>query len=195
VDLSQVVNKYIGETEKNLDRAFAAAEESGAILFFDEADALFARRTDVRDANDRYANMETAFLLQRVESHRGLVILATNLRKNFDEAFLRRIQVVAEFRMPEIDERRRIWERHLRGIPCADDVDLDLLARQFKPAGGDIKNAVATARLLSDRDGVVLARNHLAIGLWRELSKSGRIVSPEDFGPMRDVIRTYLGGR
>ena len=195
VDLSQIVNKYIGETEKNLDRAFASAQESGAILFFDEADALFARRTDVRDANDRYANMETAFLLQRVESHRGLVILATNLRKNFDEAFLRRIHVVAEFRMPEVDERRRIWERHLRGVPCEPDVDLDLFARQFKPAGGDIKNAVATARLLADRDGVGVGRDHLAIGLWRELSKSGRIVSPDDFGPMRDIVRTYLGMR
>jgi dephospho-CoA kinase len=195
VDLSQVVNKYIGETEKNLDHVFEIAEDSGSMLFFDEADALFSQRTEVRDANDRYANLETAFLLQRIERHHGLVVMASNLRKNFDPAFLRRIHVVAEFPIPEAAERRRIWARLLSYGPRANELDLDLLARKFAIPGGDIRNAVATARLLAAEDGVPLGDRHLAVGLWRELSKAGRLVSPEDLGPMADAVKRYLGAR
>jgi hypothetical protein len=192
VDLSQVVDKYIGETEKNLETVFSDAESAGAVLFFDEADALFGKRTDVKDAHARYANLETAFLLQRLESHRGLVVLATNLAKNLDDAFLRRIDVVADFPMPGAAERVQIWERHLVREHLAADVDLGLLATRFAIAGGDIRNAVIAALLLAADDGGAVAMRHLVIGLWRELNKAGRLVSPGEFGAWSQHVLTYV---
>ena len=154
IDLAGVVSKYIGETEKNLDRIFAAAEDANAILFFDEADALFGKRSEVRDAHDRYANIEIAYLLQKMEEYDGVAILATNLRSNLDEAFVRRLAFTVHFPFPDEADRRRIW----RGIwpaatPLAADVDLDFLAAQFKLSGGNIKNIALAAAFLAAADG------------------------------------------
>ena len=136
IDLSTVVDKYVGETEKNLDRIFAEAERVNGVLLFDEADALFGKRSDVRDAQDRYANVETAYLLQRMETFEGLAVLTTNLRSNIDEAFARRLDVIVDFPMPEDADRRRLWELHLGpAVPRAGDIDLDFLARSFRIAG------------------------------------------------------------
>jgi AAA+ superfamily predicted ATPase len=191
IDLSAVVDKYIGETEKNLSRAFDEAESTGAILFFDEADALFGKRSQVKDSHDRFANIETAFLLERVERHRGICILASNLRQNLDDAFTRRIRVIAEFPPPGPAERLAIWNLHVVRTELAGDVDLPALAQRFAICGGDINNAAATAVLLAASDGCAVAMRHLAIGVWRELRKAGRLVSPDDFGPWRDAIATY----
>jgi SpoVK/Ycf46/Vps4 family AAA+-type ATPase len=189
VDLSRVVSKYIGETEKNLDALFEEAAAANAILFFDEADALFSRRTEVRDAHDRYANVETGFLLQRMESHPGISILATNLRKNLDDAFLRRLHVVAEFPLPAQEERAAIWRRLLpTEVLSAPSTDVDLLARSFAVSGGDIRNAVMAALLLSARENSQLTMRYLVIGLWRELQKSGRLIDPSHFGPWKSVV-------
>jgi SpoVK/Ycf46/Vps4 family AAA+-type ATPase len=146
IDLSSVVSKYIGETEKNLDRIFRAAEHSSAILFFDEADALFGKRSEVKDAHDRYANVEVAYLLQKLEAHPGAVILASNLSRNIDEAFLRRMHYTVEFPLPDEALRRRLWQGMFPPeAPVAEDVDLSFLARQFPLAGGDIRNIALDA--------------------------------------------------
>src|SRR6185503_7836390 len=141
VDLSAVVSKYVGETEKNLSRVFAEAEDVNAILFFDEADALFGKRGEVKEAQDRWANMEVNYLLQRVEEYSGVVILATNLRQNIDEAFMRRIQVIVEFPPPDAQLRFNIWRRSL--TPSASDLaeaDLRQIATRFNLSGGSIRN-------------------------------------------------------
>ncbi len=156
VDLATVVSKYIGETEKNLDRIFAAAEGSNAILFFDEADALFGKRSGVSDAHDRYANIEVAYLLQKMEGYVGAVILATNFRSNIDDAFLRRLDFVIDFPFPEADDRRRIWQLLLpEQAPVGDDVDLDFLATRFKLSGGGIRNCSLAAAFIAAEEGGV----------------------------------------
>jgi len=189
VDLSQTVNKYIGETEKNLARLFEGAREGNAMLLFDEADALFGKRTEVRDAHDRYANVETGFLLQRLEEHDGPVILTTNMPQNMDEAFMRRIDITARFPLPETDERRRIWALHLPpASQRADDIDLQLLAARFEIAGGDIRNATIAAGLLAADEGTLIAMRHLVQGINRQLKKSGRMVDPVQFGPWRSAL-------
>jgi SpoVK/Ycf46/Vps4 family AAA+-type ATPase len=182
IDLSGVVSKYIGETEKNLHRIFAEAETSNAILFFDEADALFGKRSEVKDAHDRYANIETAYLLQKMEEYSGVVILATNLKMNLDEAFMRRMHFVIDFPMPEEDDRRRIWEAALPlELPLAPDVDLAFLARKFKLAGGHIRNIVLAASFLAAADGLALTMPHLIQATRREFQKIGRMITPTDF--------------
>jgi len=188
IDLSQVVNKYIGETEKNLERVFTAADADGAILFFDEADAIFGRRTEVRDAHDRYANLETSYLLQRIEDHRGTVILATNLERNIDPAFQRRIPIVAQFPMPGAPERQEIWRRHLDPQRLAPDVDLAALAARTAMAGGDIRNAAATGAVLAESESVSIGMQHLVIGAFRELRKAGRLVTADDLGPWTQYV-------
>ncbi|MET0324830.1 MAG: ATP-binding protein, partial [Ilumatobacteraceae bacterium] len=146
VDLANMVSKYIGETEKNLSAVFDAAEASSVALFFDEADALFGKRSEVSDAHDRYANIEVAYLLQRLERYDGLAIMASNMLRNIDDAFLRRIHVIVEFAVPEAPERRLIWRRCLPPhAPVADDLDLDVFADRIEMAGGAIRNTVATA--------------------------------------------------
>ena len=150
IDLSGVVSKYIGETEKNLERIFAAAENANAILFFDEADALFGKRSEVRDSHDRYANIEIAYLLQRMEQYEGVAILATNLRQNMDEAFVRRLQFVVEFPFPDEEQRARIWPLLFPAeAERSPDIDFDMLARQFRVTGGSIKNIVLGAAFLA----------------------------------------------
>jgi hypothetical protein len=190
VDLAAVVSKWVGETEKNLSAIFDAAEASNAVLFFDEADALFAKRSEVSDAHDRYANIEVAHLLQRLERHNGLVIMATNLATNIDPAFLRRVTVSVDFPMPEEAERRGIWERSLpAGAPCK-DLDIGLLARLFKLSGGSIRNAALTAAFLAaDRSGPI-TMECMAEAVKLELRKLGRLVNPEEFGPYSSVVQS-----
>jgi SpoVK/Ycf46/Vps4 family AAA+-type ATPase len=192
IDLSQVVDKYIGETEKRLDAVFREAEASGAMLFFDEADALFGKRTEVKDAHDRYSNIETAFLLQRLEQHPGVAILATNLANNLDTAFLRRIHFVIEFPLPGPAERAAIWERHVQKSALDDDVDLVFLS-EFELSGGDIRNAAVAAVLLA-HGGQRIAMRHLVLATSRELRKAGRLTQPDQFGPWREAVMAHLRG-
>ena len=151
IDLSTVVDKYIGETEKNLDRIFAEADRVNAVLLFDEADALFGKRSEVSDARDRYANVEVAYLLQRMEQFDGVAILTTNLRANLDEAFTRRLDAIVDFPMPEEPTGAGSGSATCRRPAAADDIDVDFLARAFKLSGGNIRNiCVAAAFLAAD---------------------------------------------
>lgn len=180
VDLSTVVSKYIGETEKNLEEIFTAATASNAILLFDEAEALCGKRSEVRDAHDRYANIEVAYLLQRIERYEGLVILTTNLRSHLDEAFLRRIQFVIEFPFPDEEYRQRIWQVCLpTQAPTDADIDYAYLARNFAVPGGNIKNVVMAAAFLAAADSGVIQMRHLLRATARELAKLGKVVGPE----------------
>ncbi len=191
IDLSQVVNKYIGETEKNLKRLFDAADVSDMILFFDEADSLFGRRTEVKDAHDRYANLEISYLLERMERFKGLAILATNRKKDLDEAFLRRLRYIVEFPFPEIEERKRIWRQVIPGTVDYSGVDINFLARKFQLTGGHIRSAVLNACLqCAALDGAarVLTMEQVVIAVKREYDKMERSVSPEHFGSFAGLI-------
>jgi len=182
IDLSSIVSKYIGETEKNLARIFAEAETSNAILFFDEADALFGKRSEVRDSHDRYANIEVNYLLQKMEEHEGVVILATNFRKNMDDAFVRRMHFTVEFAFPNESDRRRIWEQIWpRETPQSPDLDLDFMARRFEVPGGNIRNIAMAAAFLAASDGGVVNMTHLLHGTRREFQKMGKVVRQGDF--------------
>ncbi len=181
IDLSSIVSKYIGETEKNLERIFAEAQSSNAILFFDEADAIFGKRSEVKDAHDRYANIEVSYLLQRMEMYDGVTILATNLRANLDEAFTRRLQFAVDFPFPDAQYRRRIWETLLpRDVPREPDLDFELLAQRFRLAGGNIRNILVSAAYLAAADGRRVGMQHLLHGTRRELQKMGRLVKDQD---------------
>ena len=182
VDLATVVSKYIGETEKNLERIFTAADGSNAILFFDEADALFGKRSEVSDAHDRYANIEVAYLLQRMEIYPGAVILATNYRQNIDDAFVRRLDFVVDFPFPEAEHRRHIWRLLLPPqAPIADDVDLDHLAAQFKLSGGAIRNCSLSAAFQAADEDSPIAMRHLVRAVAQEYGKQGRLTLAVDF--------------
>ncbi len=182
IDLSSVVSKYIGETEKHLARLFDEAEAASALLFFDEADALFGKRTEVRDAHDRYANIETSYLLQRLDSYDGVVILASNFRRNMDEAFLRRMHFCVDFPLPEAAERLEIWRRVLPPeLPRAADIDLPALAERFQLAGGNIRNIAVAAAFLAAADDSPLAMRHLVAATRREFQKLGKVVDAGHF--------------
>jgi hypothetical protein len=190
IDLSNVVSKYIGETERNLSGIFRDAERSQAVLFFDEADALFGKRTEVKDAHDRYANIEVNYLLQRVEQYEGIVVLATNLQTNLDDAFLRRIQQIVEFPFPDEVMRERIWRNHLPAdAPRADDIDLAFLARQFKLAGGSIKNIVLNAAFQAAERNAPISMQHLVLAIASELQKEAKLCIRSDFGSYYELIR------
>ena len=179
IDLSQVVSKYIGETEKNLDRIFNAAEDSNAILFFDEADSLFGKRSEVRDSHDRYANIEISYLLQKMEEYQGVSILATNLRQNIDEAFVRRLQAIVEFPFPDEEYRKRIWQSVFpHEAPVGPDVRFDLLASEVRLAGGNIKNMAVAASFYAAADGGVVHLSHLLHAASREHQKLARSWTP-----------------
>ncbi|MGZ6092913.1 MAG: ATP-binding protein, partial [Polyangiales bacterium] len=182
IDLAGVVSKYIGETEKNLRRVFDAAERSGAILFFDEADALFGTRTEVRDSHDRYANVEVNYLLQRMEDYVGLAILATNRRAALDGAFLRRLRFVVEFQFPGVDDRRRIWERVFPGEAQLDAIDYSFLAR-LELTGGNIRSIAINAAFLASAEDAPIGMAHLARAAAREFTKLDKPISVADFGP------------
>ena len=189
VDLATVVDKYIGETEKNLDRIFDEAEQVNTVLFFDEADALFGKRSEVRDARDRYANVEVAYLLQRMERFDGLAILATNLRLNIDDAFARRLDVAVDFAKPKAAERLRLWV-HLVGrhLPLDDSVDLPFLAESFDIAGGSIRNVVVTAAYLAAEAGRDATMTDFVRGVAREYNKLGLLCLEHEFGRWYDVL-------
>ena len=175
IDLSRVVSKWIGETEKNLAAIFDAAERAQAALFFDEADALFGKRTEVTDAHDRYANLETAYLLTRLEQFEGLAILATNLRQNIDPAFERRLEFLVNFEEPNRAERLALWRCHLPAdVPLADDVNLLELAALYPVVGAVIRNAAVAAAFLAAADEAPLQRRHFIHALRREYEKAGR---------------------
>jgi SpoVK/Ycf46/Vps4 family AAA+-type ATPase len=176
IDLSAVVSKYIGETEKHLRVVFDAAEQGGAVLLFDEADALFGKRSEVRDSHDRYANIEVGYLLQRLEAYRGLAILTTNQRSALDDAFQRRLRFVVEFPFPGVDERARIWRRSLPERLPTQGVEIDRLAR-LNLAGGHIRNiALGAAALAADADSP-LRMQHLLAATRTEYIKLERPLS------------------
>jgi len=190
IDLSTIISKYIGETEKNLDRIFTEAQNSNAILFFDEADAVFGKRSEVRDSHDRYANIEVAYLLQKMEEYDGIVVLATNLRKNLDEAFARRMHFSVEFPQPEEPDRLRIWRGIFpREAPISADVDLAFMARQFKITGGNIKNVALGAAFLAAGDGGKIKMEHLIRATKREFQKIGRLCTEADFAKYFDLVK------
>ena len=175
IDISRVVSKWIGETEKNLAEVFDAAERAQAVLLFDEADALFGRRTEVSDAHDRYANLETAYLLARLERFEGLAVLATNLRQNVDPAFIRRLEFVIDFEEPTSEQREALWRCHLpERAPLDSDVDLARLAALYPVVGGVIRNAATAAGFLAASEGAAIGRAHLGAALRREYEKAGK---------------------
>jgi adenylate kinase family enzyme len=183
IDLSQVVNKYIGETEKNLKRVFDATEASRAILFFDEADALFGKRTEVKDANDRFANVETGYLLQRMERYRGVAILATNRRRDLDEAFSRRLRYAIEFPVPSVAERDSIWRRVFPPRVDLSLLDIPFLARQFQLSGGHIRSIAFNACLQAAETAEPrVTMREVLIATRRELDKLGWTSRAELFG-------------
>lgn len=194
VDLATIVSKYIGETEKNLEKIFGAADGSNAILFFDEADALFGKRSEVSDSHDRYANIEVAYLLQRMEAYPGAVILATNFKRNIDDAFLRRLDFVIDFPFPEPEDRRRIWELLLPDeAPLEDDVDLDFLAAQFKLSGGAIRNCSLAAAFQAADDDTSIGMRHLVRAVAMEYGKMGRLTLEADFERFHQYVRSSGG--
>jgi AAA+ superfamily predicted ATPase len=193
VDLSIVVSKYIGETEKQLSLIFREAKSSNAMLFFDEADALFGKRSEVKDAHDRYANVEIAYLLQKMEEYEGIVILATNLRRNMDEAFSRRMHHVVEFPFPDAEHREKIWRSILPpAAPIAGDINFGFLARQFELAGGSIRNIALAAAFLAAEAGTPILMEHCIICTAMELQKSGKLPSRSEFRDYYDLIRSRV---
>ena len=182
IDLASMISKYIGETEKNLSAIFREAEASQAILFFDEADAIFGKRSEVKDAHDRYANIETSYLLQRMEEYDGITILATNLLQNIDEAFLRRLHVVVDFPFPDEEHRRRIWEGIFPAqTPLADDVDPAFLAERARIAGGNIKNIALAAAVAAAEEGSSVQMRHIMQAARAEYRKIGKPFVEREF--------------
>jgi hypothetical protein len=178
IDLSQIVSKYIGETEKNLDAVFTAAEDANSVLFFDEADALFGKRSEVRDSHDRYANIEISYLLQKMEQYQGVAILATNLRQNLDESFIRRLAFTVHFPFPDEADRRRIWLGIWpREMPLGEDVDIDFISHQFKLSGGNIKNVALAAAFLAAADSSSVTMPYLLQATRREFQKMGEVTT------------------
>jgi hypothetical protein len=189
VDLSRVVSKYIGETERNLDVLFEEARRSFAVLFFDEAEALFGKRSEVKDAHDRYANIEVAYLLQRMETFEGVAILATNLHKHMDNAFLRRLQFAVEFPLPTVTERVRIWRQVWPARAALDrDIDLDFMARHLELSGGHIRNVALMAAFLAWEERAPITMTHVMAATRREFQKLGRHWVAERFAPYASLL-------
>ena len=191
VNLATVVDKYVGETEKNLERVFAEAEGVNGVLLFDEADAIFGKRSEVRDAHDRYANLEIAYLLQRMESFDGLAVLATNLRANLDEAFTRRLDAIVDFPLPDEAARRRLWDRCLGpALPRGPDLDLDFCARAFELSGGSIASIALAAAYLTAEADQPLSMADAIRAVHREYRKLGRLALEAEFGPYHALVAT-----
>lgn len=182
VDLSQVVDKYIGETEKKLETIFSLAEKSNTILFFDEADAIFGKRSEVKEAKDRYANTEVSYILQRIEEYDGIVILATNLKNNIDEAFIRRIRYVVNFVMPDSVMRYEIWKSCFSKEIPTKDLNFQYLAEQFELSGGTIKNIVLNAVFLAASEDRPVSMRHILDSLRMENLKIKKVMIASDFG-------------
>jgi SpoVK/Ycf46/Vps4 family AAA+-type ATPase len=181
IDLSQVVSKYIGETEKNLRRVFDAAEDGGAILLFDEADALFGKRSEVKDSHDRYANIEISYLLQRMEAYRGLAILTTNMRSALDRAFLRRIGFMVQFPFPGAAERSEIWRRIFPKETPTDGLDYEKLSR-LNVAGGNIRNIALYGAFLAADAVEPVGMSHLLRAARVEYAKMERAPAESEIG-------------
>ncbi len=190
IDLSQVVNKYIGETEKNLRRVFDAAEASEALLLFDEADALFGKRTEVKDAHDRYANLEVSYLLERMERFKGLAVLATNRRRDLDEAFSRRLRFIVEFPLPQAAQRQVLWRAMFPPAVDVSTLDFEFVARRFEMAGGPIRSAAFNACLqAAQAEGTpAVHMPALLLAIQRELDKAGRETKREQFGAYAHLL-------
>ncbi|MFI6683098.1 AAA family ATPase [Streptomyces sp. NPDC050485] len=178
VDLSSVVDKYVGETEKNLERIFSEADRTDSVLLFDEADAVFGKRSEVKSSHDRYANLESAYLLQRLEAFDGIAVLTTNLRANIDEAFTRRLDLVVDFPFPDVELRASLWRSCLAGVPQEDGLgaELDACAKEFELAGGAIRSAAVTAGYIAADRGSPVTAEDVRTGARREYVKSGRLV-------------------
>lgn len=189
VDLATVIDKYVGETEKNLERIFTEAAGVNGVLLFDEADAIFGKRSDVKDAHDRYANVESAYLLQRMESFDGLAILATNLRANLDDAFTRRLDLVIDFPVPDPEQRLLLWDRCLgRTLPRGTDLDLPFCAENFELAGGNIRSIAVTAAYLAADTGGAVTMETVIHAIQREYQKLGRLTLASEFGPYLGLV-------
>ncbi|HEU0133094.1 MAG TPA: ATP-binding protein [Mycobacteriales bacterium] len=189
VALASVIDKYVGETEKNLERIFTEAAGVNAVLLFDEADAIFGKRSEVRDAHDRYANIESAYLLQRMESFDGLAILATNLRANLDDAFTRRLDVVVDFPTPDEEQRLALWDRCLGVVPRGGELDLAFCAEAFELTGGNIRSAAITAAYVAAEEDRPVTTTDLVTGVYREYRKMGRLTLESEFGPYHAQVR------
>lgn len=183
VDLSRVISKYIGESEKNLGEIFDSAKKSNVILLFDETDSIFAKRTEVKDSHDRNANLETSYLLQKMEEHTGITILTTNFLENIDKAFFRRINYVVHFAFPNAVSRKEIWlKMFTKEVPIAKDVDFNFIARQFELSGGSIKNACLTAAFMAASENTNITMKHMIKSIEYEIKKQGKMVAKSDFG-------------
>lgn len=190
INLSQVVDKYIGETEKRLEEIFSIAEKSNSILFFDEADSIFGKRSEVNDAKDKYANTEVSYILQRIEQFDGIVILATNYKRNIDEAFMRRMRYLIEFQLPNAELRGQIWRSAFGKNVPAKDVDFDYLARQFDLAGGAIKNIVLNAAFLAADEQSPVTMKHILVSLRDDSLKLGKTMLPQDFAEYAHLMQS-----
>ncbi|MBQ7840692.1 MAG: ATP-binding protein [Lachnospiraceae bacterium] len=182
IDLSQVVDKYIGETEKKLEEVFNLAQKSNTILFFDEADSIFGKRSEVNEAKDRYANTEVSYILQRIEQYDGVVILASNFKKNIDEAFLRRMRYLVEFPMPDAATRKEIWKSCFGSKVPTEDLDFSYLAKNFEFSGGSIKNIALNAVFLAAKEGCDVGMKQVLTSLRNEKMKMGKPMILSDFG-------------
>ncbi len=182
VDLANVVSKYIGETEKNLGEIFEKARKSRVVLFFDEADVLFSKRTEVKDSSDKYSNMESAFLLQKIEEYNGIVILATNLVQNFDEAFKRRMKFLIDFPFPDAQRRREMWKKVFPPEVPLGEIDLDFMVENFELSGSNIKNIALHSAFLAAADGEPVGMKHLIAAVRNEYSKSGKAFTKAEAG-------------
>lgn len=182
VDLSRVISKYIGESEKNLGEIFDNAKKSNVILLFDETDSIFAKRTEVKDSHDRNANLETSYLLQKMEEHTGITILTTNFLENIDKAFFRRINYVVHFAFPNAAARKEIWlKMFTKEVPIAKDVDFNFIAKQFELSGGSIKNACLTAAFMAASESTEITMKHMIKSIEYEIKKQGKMVAKSDF--------------
>lgn len=188
VQLSQVVSKYIGETEKNLRRIFTEAKQANCVLFFDETDALFGKRSEVKDSHDRHANIETAYLLQQMEEYDGVVLMATNLLQNIDEAFMRRISFVISVPFPDAPTRKLLWKKMMDAKAPTEDIDWDFLAENFKMAGGNIKNCIIHAAFLAASENKPIGMRHLLTGIVNEQRKNNTVVLRDDLKQYADLV-------
>ena len=189
INISQIVSKYIGETEKNLQAVFAEARKSNCILFFDECDAIFGKRSEVKDAHDRNANVEVAYLLQQIEEHDGVCVMATNLIGNIDAAFMRRITYVIHFPFPDAAMREEIYRRTMpQETPVSDDIDWAFLAEKFQLSGGHIKNIVLSAAFLAALEDSPVGMSHLLRAAVRELKKNEIVVVREELREYADLL-------
>lgn len=188
-DLSQIVDKYIGETQKRLEQIFEQAEKSHMILFFDEADSLFGKRSETKDSHDKYSNSEIAFILQRIEEFDGIVVMATNFIQNIDNAFMRRIRYVIYFEMPDAATRRKIWEGAFhKNVPKSDDINFSFLAENFEISGGNIKNIVLNAVFAAASSNEPVSMKHIIRAIYRENHKGNKPTFTDDYG----AYATYL---